>query len=85
MKSVAEWVEDGETVEVLAQVGVDYVQGYAIGRPQPASKILVADSSAAFIEDDDVARFVRGSLAGDWTGPLPEPLVVPLRTSLATS
>jgi diguanylate cyclase (GGDEF)-like protein len=85
MKSVAEWVEDGETVEVLAQVGVDYVQGYAIARPQPASKILVAESSAAFIEDADVARFVRGSLNGDWTGPLPESVAIPLRKSLATS
>jgi diguanylate cyclase (GGDEF)-like protein len=85
MKSVAEWVEDSDTVEVLAQVGVDYVQGYAIGRPQPASKILVADSAAAFIEDQDVARFVRDALGGDWTGPLPEAVAIPLRKSLATS
>lgn len=63
MKSIAEWAEDRATVETLAQVGVDYVQGYAIAVPQHPSKILLADSSASFIEDKAVALFVRNSLA----------------------
>jgi diguanylate cyclase (GGDEF)-like protein len=63
MKSIAEWAEDRATVEALAQVGVDYVQGYAIARPQLPSRILVAESSASFIEDQAVALFVRNSLA----------------------
>ncbi len=32
---IAEFVEDGETLVWLAAVGVDYAQGYHIGRPQP--------------------------------------------------
>lgn len=63
MKSIAEWAEDRATVEALAEVGVDYVQGYAIARPQDPGRILLAESSASFIEDQAVAMFVRNSLA----------------------
>jgi EAL domain-containing protein (putative c-di-GMP-specific phosphodiesterase class I) len=63
MKSVAEWAEDLATVEALAGVGVDYVQGFVIARPQLPSRILVAKSSASFIEDEKVALYVRNHLA----------------------
>ncbi|TAK66624.1 MAG: EAL domain-containing protein [Betaproteobacteria bacterium] len=63
MKSVAEWVEDLATIEALAEVGVDYVQGYVIARPQLPGKILGAKSSAGFIEDEKVALYVRNYLA----------------------
>jgi len=63
MKTIAEWAEDLAAVEVLSTVGVDYVQGYAIARPQYPDKILGAESSASFIEDDKVANFTRNSLA----------------------
>lgn len=59
MNSVAEWVEDRATVEALSQVGVDYVQGYAIARPQDPERILRAESSASFVEDPQLARFLR--------------------------
>jgi len=62
MKSIAEWVEDSATIETLARVGVDYVQGYAVSAPQEAGKILGAQSSASFIEDEHVLRFVRDTL-----------------------
>ena len=67
MKTIAEWAEDLATVEVLSKVGVDYVQGYAIARPQYPDKILGAESSASFIQDENVARFVRHSLAAAQT------------------
>jgi EAL domain-containing protein (putative c-di-GMP-specific phosphodiesterase class I) len=67
MKSIAEWVEDEGAVETLYQLGVDYVQGYAVGRPQQPEQILLADSSAAFIEDKAVQRFLRDSLRGERT------------------
>jgi EAL domain-containing protein (putative c-di-GMP-specific phosphodiesterase class I) len=35
MKTVAEFVEDAEIHEVLEEIGVDFVQGYGIGKPQP--------------------------------------------------
>ncbi|MET0208643.1 MAG: EAL domain-containing protein, partial [Burkholderiaceae bacterium] len=65
MKCLAEWAEDGETVEALAEVGVDYIQGYAIARPQAPSRILSATSSAGFIEDERLAIFVRNLHAAD--------------------
>jgi len=34
-KVIAEQVEDGSAVEAARRMGVDYLQGYAIGRPQP--------------------------------------------------
>ena len=63
MKSVAEWAEDLATVEALVEVGVDYVQGFVIARPQLPDKILDARSSASFIEDEKVALYVRNHLA----------------------
>jgi EAL domain-containing protein (putative c-di-GMP-specific phosphodiesterase class I) len=33
---VAEFVEDEQTQNLLRSYGVDYIQGYLIGRPQPA-------------------------------------------------
>jgi hypothetical protein len=59
MRSVAEWVEDADTLAALHEIGVDYVQGYAIARPQEADAILLAQSSASFVTDPDVARVVR--------------------------
>jgi diguanylate cyclase (GGDEF)-like protein/PAS domain S-box-containing protein len=36
-KVIAEQVEDSATVDAARKMGVDYLQGYAIGRPQPLS------------------------------------------------
>jgi diguanylate cyclase (GGDEF)-like protein len=58
MKTIAEWAEDAATVAVLKEVGVDYVQGYAVARPMSPERILSADSCAALIEDPQVARLV---------------------------
>jgi EAL domain-containing protein (putative c-di-GMP-specific phosphodiesterase class I) len=33
LKTVAEFVEDLETSQILAQIGVDYAQGYFFGYP----------------------------------------------------
>ncbi|KQP38874.1 EAL domain-containing protein [Pseudorhodoferax sp. Leaf274] len=57
MRTVAEWAEDLATVRTLVEIGVDYVQGYAIARPQSAERLLAASSSASFIEDAEVARY----------------------------
>jgi len=39
MKTVAEFVEDAETVEFLRAYGVDFAQGYHIGRPAPVEEL----------------------------------------------
>ncbi|RZS78126.1 EAL domain-containing protein [Pigmentiphaga kullae] len=60
MRSIAEWVEDYPTVEALAELGVDYVQGWAIAKPMAPDEILRASSAASFITDEQVRAFVAG-------------------------
>lgn len=59
MQSVAEWVEDADTLRALREIGVDHVQGFVIARPQDSSAILAARSAASFVSDPDVASFVQ--------------------------
>ncbi len=40
LKTVAEFVENAESIEILKQIGVDYLQGYGIGKPEPISEIF---------------------------------------------
>lgn len=58
MKVIAEWAEDYETVQTLAEIGVDYVQGFVVARPQHPDKVLAAESSASFIQDSELAQYV---------------------------
>jgi diguanylate cyclase (GGDEF)-like protein/PAS domain S-box-containing protein len=51
MKTIAEWAEDHETVETLAEIGVDYVQGFIVARPQSPESILNAMSALDFVKD----------------------------------
>jgi PAS domain S-box-containing protein len=39
-RTVAEGVEDDETLALLRELGVDYAQGYGIGRPAPLSSVF---------------------------------------------
>jgi diguanylate cyclase (GGDEF)-like protein len=49
-KTIAEFVEDEETLRLLADLGVDFAQGYHVGRPAPLT--------------DQLARAVSGSMGG---------------------
>jgi EAL domain-containing protein (putative c-di-GMP-specific phosphodiesterase class I) len=40
MKTVAVFVSDDETLDMLRRQGVDYAQGYTVGRPQPVEEVL---------------------------------------------
>ncbi|MCG8378693.1 MAG: EAL domain-containing protein, partial [Proteobacteria bacterium] len=40
MKTIAEFVENDEIKSVLYEIGVNYVQGYGIGKPVPFSEVL---------------------------------------------
>jgi PAS domain S-box-containing protein len=40
-KTVAEGVEDQETLKLLKAMGVDYAQGYYLGRPAPSGEVFV--------------------------------------------
>jgi EAL domain-containing protein (putative c-di-GMP-specific phosphodiesterase class I) len=37
--TVAEWVENDTILEKLREIGVDYAQGYGIGRPRPIAEM----------------------------------------------
>jgi EAL domain-containing protein (putative c-di-GMP-specific phosphodiesterase class I) len=58
MKVIAEWAEDNATVQTLTEIGVDYVQGFAVARSQAPEKMISAKSSASFIQDEDLMQFV---------------------------
>ena len=59
MKTVAEWAEDTATVRTLAEIGVDYVQGWAVARSMDPERLLEASSAASFIKDEQLAQLVR--------------------------
>jgi EAL domain-containing protein (putative c-di-GMP-specific phosphodiesterase class I) len=59
MQTIAEWAEDSETVETLAEIGIDHVQGYVIARPQTPERILASASAASFIKEEKLATYVR--------------------------
>jgi EAL domain-containing protein (putative c-di-GMP-specific phosphodiesterase class I) len=42
VRTVAEWVDDLPTAELLRDVGVDYLQGFEFGRPSPLGEVLGA-------------------------------------------
>lgn len=54
MKTIAEWAEDTATVRTLAELGVDYVQGYAVARSQAPENLLKASSAASFIDNKEL-------------------------------
>ena len=64
MSSIAEWAEDLDTIKAMVEVGIDYVQSFAVGRPQMPESILAARSSADFIQDPLIEAYVRKCLAG---------------------
>ncbi|MBK6661154.1 MAG: EAL domain-containing protein [Proteobacteria bacterium] len=46
IETVAEFIEDEAVLSLVRGIGVDFAQGYAIGRPQPLDERLVVDSAA---------------------------------------
>jgi len=64
MKTIAEWAEDAATVQTLAEIGVDYVQGWAVARSQAPERMLDAPSSASFIQDEALLEMLPTLGAG---------------------
>ena len=58
MKTIAEWAEDASTVQALAEIGVDYVQGYAVAYPMASDKLLEGSSAASFVQSPELRRFL---------------------------
>ena len=68
MKTVAEWAEDGATVQTLAEIGVDYVQGFAIAGAQAPARMLAARSCADFVGDASLLQYL---MLQAWSAPAP--------------
>lgn len=60
MKTIAEWAEDPATVQTLADIGVDYVQGFIVSKSRDPNDMLQGDASADFIQDEDLKAMVAG-------------------------
>jgi EAL domain-containing protein (putative c-di-GMP-specific phosphodiesterase class I) len=52
IKTIAEFVEDEKTLELLREFGADYAQGYLIGKPAPA--VALDEAGGAGSESKDV-------------------------------
>jgi EAL domain-containing protein (putative c-di-GMP-specific phosphodiesterase class I) len=61
-RTIAEFVTNQETVEVLTRLGVDYGQGFHLGRPAPLPEHLIAlDAAADAARDSERSHTTRHS------------------------
>ncbi len=58
MISIAEWVEDVPTLEALREMGVDYVQGYAISAALTPMEILDAESISDLVTNAETLAYI---------------------------
>jgi diguanylate cyclase (GGDEF)-like protein/PAS domain S-box-containing protein len=47
LKTIAEWVEDEDTLAMVRTLGLDYAQGYAVGAGVPLAEFTLADPTTA--------------------------------------
>ena len=44
IKTIAEFVEDQATLDILVEIGIDYVQGYYFSKPFPFDQLKSTDT-----------------------------------------
>lgn len=49
-ETVAECVENDETIQMVRELKVDWIQGWATGRPVPLSSVFASDHSQPFLQ-----------------------------------
>ena len=59
MRTIAEWAEDRATVQTLIEIGIDFIQGYAVARPQSPEQILAAHSAGGFVQDERLRQYLH--------------------------
>jgi EAL domain-containing protein (putative c-di-GMP-specific phosphodiesterase class I) len=59
MSTIAEWVEDVATLEMLRDMGVDYVQGYAVSAALTPMEILDAETVTDLVGNADTLSYIR--------------------------
>ncbi|MDN5842453.1 MAG: bifunctional diguanylate cyclase/phosphodiesterase [Alcaligenaceae bacterium] len=63
MECIAEWVEDIPTMQALADMGVDSVQGYVISEARPPSEMLASTTILNLVKRPEARAFIE-SLSG---------------------
>ncbi|HEX7387216.1 MAG TPA: bifunctional diguanylate cyclase/phosphodiesterase [Castellaniella sp.] len=58
MECIAEWVEDAATLRKLADMGMDYVQGYSVSRSLPPDTILAHENILPLVTDPAVRHYI---------------------------
>ena len=51
MQTIAEYVENDEIKGMLREIGVNYAQGYGIGKPQPFENLLGKSNNLTAIKN----------------------------------
>lgn len=59
MVCIAEWVEDPRALDLLKEMGVDYVQGYAVSAALTPMEILDAETVSDVIGNPDTLAYIR--------------------------
>ena len=59
MKSIAEWVEDVDTLATLRELGVDYVQGNLIAQPMRPGALLSIGDITTHVADEGIRDAIR--------------------------
>lgn len=68
MKTVAEWVADAPTAEILCELGIDYLQGFHFGMPIMAAELsshaqnLVGEPGSALVREAPLTAFQKNSV-----------------------
>ncbi|NEX17592.1 MAG: ammonia permease [Halochromatium sp.] len=60
LKSIAEFVENAQVIEILREIGVDYAQGYYLARPRPLIDYPGTRVAAAEPDTPDTAAAAAG-------------------------
>ena len=63
-RTIAEFVGDQDSVDVLTQLGVDYGQGYFLGRPEPLAEHLAREPRITRTADSNHAPSAARAGAG---------------------
>ncbi len=59
MTSIAEWVEDAQTLEALREMGVDFVQGYVVSAALTPMEILDAEALSDLVSNPETLSYIR--------------------------
>ena len=62
-KAVAEWVEDAAALQIMYELGVDFVQGYAVSKPLNPEKILTVKTILDLILSNDVKAVILQNIS----------------------